>query len=191
VKHKQTDQTHLCLGVRAFGAFHPAKYVQEVLAVILGGNMSSRLFTEVREKRGLAYYIHTSCEDYTDSGYLVTQAGVPNDKADMVVKLLLKEYAKIRDRNVSAAELQKAKDYLKGVLTLSLESSDAQAMFLAGQELLENKILTLQEKCAKIERVSQSDIKRLCSAIFRPAKLNLALLGPHKNKEYFEKLLKI
>ena len=153
--------------------------------------MSSRLFTEVREKRGLAYYIHTAVEDYTDSGYLMTQAGVPNQKAAQAIKVILREYLKIREITVGAAELQKAKDYLKGVLILSLEASDAQAMFLAGQELLENKVLTLEEKCAKIDKVSADDVKKLATEIFQGAKLNLALLGPHKNKEYFEKILKI
>ncbi len=190
VHHKQTDQTHLCLGVRALNTFHPKKYVQEILAVILGGNMSSRLFTEVREKRGLAYYIHTSAEDYADSGFLMTQAGVPNQKAAQAIKVILKEYQKIKERGVSIAELQKAKDYLKGVLVLSLEASDAQAMFFAGQELLENKILTLEEKCAKIDKVRVGDIKQLAVEIFQPAKLNLAILGPHEEKENFEKLLR-
>jgi len=191
VHHKSTDQTHLCLGVRALNIFHPQKYVQEILAVILGGNMSSRLFTEVREKRGLAYYIHTSAEDYIDSGFLMTQAGVPNNKAAQAIRIILREYQKIRERGVGAAELQKAKDYLKGVLTLSLEPSDAQAMFFAGQELLEDRILTLEGKCAKIDKVSANDVGRLAKEIFQGAKLNLALIGPHKNKENFEKLLKI
>lgn len=190
-RYKQTDQTHLCLGVRGLDAFHPQKYVQEIMAVILGGNMSSRLFTEVREKRGLAYYIHTSAEDYTDSGFLMTQAGVPNDKAAQAIAVILKEYLKMKEKGVGEAELQKAKDYLKGILILSLEASDAQAMFFAGQELLENKILTLEEKCAKIDKVRAGDIKQLAGEIFQPAKLNLALLGPHKEKENFEKLLKI
>jgi len=189
LKHKQTDQTHFCLGARGLHCFHPQRYTQELLAVILGGNMSSRLFIEVREKRGLAYYIHTSVEDYTDSGYLMTQAGVPNDKAEQAIKVVLQEYQKIKAKGVGEAELKKAKDYLKGVSTLSLEASDAQAMFFAGQELLENKILTLEEKCAKIDKVSVNDIKKLATEIFQGSKLNLALLGPHKNKEKFEKLL--
>ena len=189
LKHKPTDQTHFCLGARGLHCFHPRKYVQEILAVILGGNMSSRLFMEVREKRGLAYYIHTSVEDYTDSGYLMTQAGVPNNKAARAIKVVLQEYQKIKEKGVSEAELKKAKDYLKGVSSLSLEASDAQAMFLAGQELLENKILTLEEKCAKINQVKASQVKDLAAEIFQPRRLNLALIGPHQEKQKFEKLL--
>jgi len=189
--HKSTDQTHLCLGVRSYNIFHPQRYAQEVLAVILGGNMSSRLFTEVREKRGLAYYVHTTAEDYTDSGYLMTQAGVPNNKVNQAIRVILREHQKVKEKGISVAELQKAKDYLRGVLTLSLESSDAQAMFFASQELLENKILTLEEKCARIDKVGLEDIKQLSQEIFQPAKLNLALIGPHKEKENFEELLNL
>ena len=191
LKHKQTDQTHFCLGARGLHCFHPQRYTQEILAIILGGNMSSRLFMEVREKRGLAYYIHTSVEDYTDSGYLMTQAGVPNNKVEQAIKVVLQQYQKIKEKGVGEAELKKAKDYLKGVSSLSLEASDAQAMFLAGQELLENKILTLEEKCAKIDQVKAIQIKDLAREIFQPNKLNLALIGPHQEKQKFEKLLKI
>ncbi len=188
---KKTDQTHLILGVRGYHLLHPQRYAQEILATILGGNMSSRLFILIRERRGLCYYIHTSSDPYTDSGYLATQAGVPNKDVEKVVSLILKEYKDIRDKKISQRELTKAKDYLKGSLILSLEPSDAKASFYAGQELLTGEILTLEEKCAKIDKVSVNDIKKVAEGIFQPEKLNLAMIGPHRNKSQFQELLKL
>ncbi|MEK9153509.1 MAG: pitrilysin family protein, partial [Patescibacteria group bacterium] len=100
LKHKATDQTHFCLGGRGLNMFDERKYAQEILATILGGNMSSRLFMEVREKRGLAYYIRTTAEEYIDSGYLMTQAGVPNDKAERAIEVILQQYRKIKEKGV-------------------------------------------------------------------------------------------
>lgn len=188
---KKTDQTHLYLGVRAYDLFHPLKYAQAVLTTILGGNMSSRLFISVRERAGLAYYIHTSAENTTDTGYLVTQAGVDHQNTEKAVNLILKEYKSLKNKKVNEEELQKAKDYLKGNLILSLESSDAQAGFYAGQELLEGQILTPKEKFKKIDKVTREEIQRISREIFQPKKLNLALIGPFKDKKPFEKLLKI
>lgn len=187
---KKTDQTHLCLGVRGYHLFHPQRYAQEILAVILGGNMSSRVFIEIRERRGLAYYISTSAEFYTDHGYLVTQAGVAHRDLKKVIALILKEYQKIKEKKISPQELRKAKDYLKGSLVLSLESCDAQASFYGIQELLTGKILTLKEKFNLIEKVTSSEVKKVARDIFQPQKLNLALIGPHKDDKVFKKLLK-
>ncbi len=186
---KKTDQTHLCIGVRGFGLSSPKRYAQNILAVILGGNMSSRLFINVREKRGLAYYIRTSSEAYTDSGYLVTQAGVPNVAVSQAIELILAEYSKA-SRTISQSELRKAKDYLKGSLVLGLESSDSQASFYAGQELLTGDILTAEQKCAKIDKVGLSALKKLAKEIFVPQNLNLALIGPHKEAAKFQSILK-
>lgn len=188
---KKTDQTHLCLGVRGYDLFHPKKYALDILAIILGGNMSSRLFSEIREKRGLAYYIRTESENYTDTGYLCTQAGIPNNAVSKVISLILKEYKTIRDKDINQKELKKAKDYLKGVLTLSLESSDSQASFYAAQELLTGEILTLKAKCAKINKITIRDIRSVANDIFCSRNLNLAVIGPHKNTQAFKSLLKL
>jgi len=189
VHFKKTDQTHLCLGVRGYDLFHSQRYAQKLLSVILGGSMSSRLFISVREKMGLAYYVQTSSDFYTDTGYLVTQAGVDNKKAEKTIELILKEYRKIKKEGVKKEELQKAKDYLKGKTVLSLESSDVQASFYGEQELLKGEILTPEEKFSKIDEVSVNDIKKLANDIFQPSKLNLAVIGPFKKK--FKNILKI
>jgi len=188
---RETDQTHLSLGVRSFNLFHPKRYAQDLLAIILGGMMSSRLFIEVRCKLGIAYYINTNSEANPDTGFLSTQTGLDNKNVEKGILTILKEYKKISQKKVPISELKKAKDYLNGKTMLLLESSDAQASFYAGQELLENKILTPKEIFAKIDKITQDDILKVAQEIFRPEKLNLALIGPFKDKKPFEKLLKI
>ncbi|MEK7658405.1 MAG: pitrilysin family protein [Patescibacteria group bacterium] len=191
--HKKTDQTHFCLGVRAYDMFHQQKYALVLLAIILGGNMSSRLFIKVRERSGLAYSIHTSVDASTDTGYLVTQAGIDHKNLEKSVKLILQEYKNIKDTKITERELQKAKDYLKGTMSLSLDSSDSQASFYAVQELLEKEVLSPEEKFKKIDTVSVNDIKKVAEDIFLPEKLNLAVIGPFEEnkKEEFKKILKI
>jgi len=191
IHFKKTDQTHLCLGVRGYNLFHKQRYIQDLLAVILGGNMSSRLFMVVRERQGLAYYIRTSSEKNTDTGCLVTQAGVDNKKVEKAIKSILKEYNLLKIKKITKQELQKAKDYVKGTLSLSLESSDAQASFYAGQELLTQKMLSPKECIRKINKVTVSDIQKVAKDIFQPEKLNLALIGPFKDREKFQRLLKL
>ncbi len=188
---KKSDQTHLALGVRGYNLFHPQKYTQEVLGTILGGMMSSRLFVEIREKLGIAYYIKTNIDSDPDTGFLVTQAGVDNKNIEKAILTILKEYKRISQKKVPKDELKKAKDYIKGKTALLLESSDILASFYAGQELLEKKILTLEEVFKKIDKVSANDILKVAKDIFQPKKLNLSLIGPFKNKERFQKLLKL
>ena len=191
IHYKKTDQTHLCLGVRGYDIFHPDKYAIGLLGVILGGNMSSRLYISVRERQGLAYYVSAGAETDTDTGYFVAHAGVDNQRVEKAIKTILKEYKKIAQQKVSPAELKKAKEYTKGTTLISMESSDAQASFVAFQELLTGDILTLEEKFAKIEAVTIDDIQRVAQDIFKPEKLNLALIGPFKDKRKFEKILNI
>jgi predicted Zn-dependent peptidase len=188
---KETDQAHLCFGVRAYNIFHPLRYAQELLALILGGMMSSRLFVEIRGKLGMAYYINTDINTNPDTGYLVTQAGVDNTKIEIAVSTILEEYKKISQKIVSNEELKKAKDNITGRMSLLLESSDAQASFYSSQDLLEKKILTPKEIFNQINKISSDDILKVARDIFRPEKLNLALIGPFKDKTKFQKLLEI
>jgi predicted Zn-dependent peptidase len=189
---KKTDQTHFCLGVRGYSLTDKRRYALAVLAVILGGNMSSRLFIKVRERNGLAYHIHTSADNSTDSGYLVTQAGIDNKNLEKSVKLILEEYKDLRDKKITQKELQKAKDYLKGVMSLSLDASDSLAHFFAMQELLEKDVLTPEKKFAKIDEVTVDDVKKIAEDIFVPEKLNLAIIGPieESRKEELKKIIK-
>jgi predicted Zn-dependent peptidase len=193
LQYRKTDQTHFCLGARGHNLFHPKKYSQELLATILGagGMMSNRLFTEVREKLGLAYYIRTEADANPDTGFLVTSAGVDNTRVEKSISTILKEYKKISRINVPSAELKKAKDNIKGKMAIYLETSDAQSSFYGLQELLEKRILAPKELFKEIDKVSQNDILKVAKDIFRPEKLNLALIGPFKDKAKFEKLLNI
>jgi len=191
IHYKETDQTHLILGVRAYNMFHPDRYALSILGDILGGYMSSRLFISVREKQGLAYYIKAGADMDTDVGYLAASSGVDNQRIDKAIKTILEEFKKITKQKVGPKELKKAKDHIKGSALIGMEASDEQASFYASQELLTDKILTLEEKFSKIDKVTVNDIQRVAKDIFRSEKLNLALIGPFKDKKRFDKLLKI
>lgn len=153
--------------------------------------MSSRLFLEIREKRGMAYYVRTIAEDYTDTGYLVTRAGIDNKRVEEAIKIILKEYRKLKEKRVPGNELQKSKDNIKGHILLELETSDAWAAYFGSQEILRRKIFTPEEECQMIDKVSQDDILEVAREIFRPEKLNLALIGPFTDKTKFQRLLKL
>jgi predicted Zn-dependent peptidase len=187
--NKDTDQTHLCLGVRGYNLFHEDKYVLKVLSTLLGGMMSSRLFVEVREKLGLAYYVGSMADLDPDVGCLMARAGVDNTKVDKAIEAILKEFKKLTVEEVKPEELQKAKDYIKGKMALSLESSDSLASFYSMQELLQGNIMDTKEIFEKINKVTKEDILRVSKDIFVKDKLNLALIGPFKQGE-FDNLLK-
>ena len=189
LEYKKTDQTHLCLGVRGYNTDHKDKYVLSILSVILGGNMSARLYTSIVEK-GWAYYIYTSPENYKDVGYFMAQSGVNNKKCLEAIKIILDEFRKIKEKKISAEEIKRAKGYLKGRMSIALESSDAVANFVANQEVATGKILTIQEKFAKLEAVTAGDLMRVARDIFVDEKLNLALIGPFRDEKKFRKILK-
>ena len=191
LKYKKTDQSHLHLGFRGYNIFHPDKYVLNILAVILGGYFSSRIVHSLRGKHGLAYYVETETEYYTDAGYLVTRAGVPNDKVEKAIKIILKEYKKIISGKIPETEIQRAKKHIKGKTIIALESSGEMANWIGSQEILKEKILTLKQIFAKIDIVKTKNIQKTAKEIFVPEKLNLALIGPFRNKRKFEKLLNI
>ncbi len=191
IKQKNTDQTHFLLGSRAFDFNHKDRFALGLLSIILGGNMSSRLFIEVRERRGLAYHVRTSVDAFADCGYLATQAGVNHDKLELTIKTILSEYQKISTEKVSRKELQNAKDFLKGKSVMNFESSDDVAMFFVDQEVKKRKIMKLPEIFKKIDKVTESDILRVAKEVFQNRKLNLAVIGPHKNKRKLEKILKL
>jgi len=191
IKQKNTDQTHFLLGSRAFDFNHKDRFALGLLSIILGGNMSSRLFIEVRERRGLAYQIKTSVDAFEDCGYLATQAGVNHDKLELTIETILNEYRKIYTEKVSRKELQKAKDFIKGKSVMSFESSDDVAMFFIDQEVKKRKIMALPEIFEKIDKVTESDILRVAKNVFQNKKLNLAVIGPHKDGKKLEKILKL
>jgi predicted Zn-dependent peptidase len=192
VRYKKTEQAHLCLGVRAYPRAHKNRYSLVVLATMLGGNMSSRLFMQVREKRGLAYYIRTQPEAYLDNGYLVTQAGTNINKAFEAIRVILSEYQKTcRTGGISAKELTKAKEFLKGRLILGLEDSQEMDELYTEDYLLENRVRTAEEIIKNIDQVSAESVIRVAREIFAPYNLNLSIIGPFKDdgRQKFEKIL--
>lgn len=190
VVYKKTEQAHLCLGVPSFDGDHPDHYVLEVLAAILGGGMSSRLFIEVRERRGLAYYVRTDTTDYHETGNLVTQAGVDLKRIDDAIKVILSEYNRITKEPVAQSELNKAKEFLKGRLILELEDSRNIASLYGTQALLNKRIDTASDMLNKISAVTVSDITRVAKTILKKNEMRLAVIGPFKDKAKFAKLLK-
>jgi predicted Zn-dependent peptidase len=186
---KDTKQTQVALGVRAFDLFHPRRYALELMEVILGGMWSSRLNEEVRVKRGLVYDVHTELATDPDTGSLAATANLDSSRLDEGIKVILGEFKKMRDTPVPEAELQKAKDHYIGKSSIILESSHAKGMFYCEQELLEGKIAEPEEIYEKISKVTAQDIRAVANEIFTPAKLNLALIGPYDDKSRFENLL--
>lgn len=191
LKFKQTDQTHLILGVRAFDIFDERRYALQILSDILGGGMSSRLFQKIREEMGAAYYVRAEADLYTDHGYLAASAGVDNKKIDEVIKAIIGEFKSLIEKPVGKKELQRAKDHLTGGLILGLETSDAIASFYGGQEIIAKKIISPEDLIKKIQAVKSEEITAVAKDIFQNNKLNLAIIGPFKEKMQLESILKI
>ncbi|MBI2033894.1 MAG: insulinase family protein [Candidatus Liptonbacteria bacterium] len=190
LKFKESDQTHLVLGTRAFDIFDKRRYIIQVLADVLGGGMSSRLFHRVREELGAAYYIRAGCDLLLDHGYFGVSAGVDHAKIEKVVKAILEELSRVKEELVPASELQKSKDHLIGSIILGLETSDELASFYGSQEILTKEIVTPDRLIKKVQAVKTEDLKETARAIFRDEKLNLAVIGPYKNEASFKKILK-
>lgn len=186
---KTTNQTQIGIGVRTFNIFDKRRYALELLGLALGGMSTSRIFEEVRIKRGLVYDVHTEVPMDPDTGSLITVANLDSNRLDEGIKVILNEYKKAALSGITAAELRKAKDNYIGKSALILESSHAQASFYAEQELLEGKVLTPKQLYAKIEKVTLSQIKSVAADIFKPQRLNLALIGPYEGTDKFKQLL--
>jgi predicted Zn-dependent peptidase len=190
ILYKKSEQAHLALGVRSYQLGHQNRYKIALLNTILGSSMSSRLFVNLRERRGLTYYVRSSVEEYHDAGSLVAQAGVLPKNIEEAIKVILDEYSNLASKKVSEVELKKSKEYLKGRLILELEDSREVASIFGLQELLEEKSTSTEEIIEKIEKVTASGVKEVASEIFNDKGLNLAIIGPYKDEAKFEKILK-
>ena len=190
INFKKTDQTHFVLGVRTYDLFSKNNAVLSVLGGVLGGGMSSRLFQKLREEMGVGYYVRAYNDTYTDHGFFQISAGVDNKRINEVLSAVLEECKKLKNEKVGEEELDKVKECLIGNMKLSLESSDDIANFYGGQELLKRKSQNIEEKALQIRKVTASQIMTLARDIFQNQKLNLALIGPFKEKASFLKILK-
>jgi predicted Zn-dependent peptidase len=191
LRTKESDQTHLALGIRSRGLSHPDAYVLEILAGVLGGGMSSRLFEKVREEMGAAYYVRANNDAYTDHGIFEVSAGVDHRKCEAVITAILGQISRLRTELVSEKELQKVKDSFVGNLYLGLEKSDEIATFFGGQEILKRAMETPESMAEKIQKITAEDLMRVAKELFTTEHLSLALIGPFKDKEQFAKLLRI
>jgi len=189
INFKDTNQSQLCLGFPGYSFSHHHIYALYLLTVVLGGNMSSRLFTTIRERYGLAYFIKATTNVYQDAGSFIIQAGLDKSRVKQAIQLILGELKKIKEKGITPEELKSAKEFLKGKIVLELEDSEEVADWYGKQQSLLNKILTPQQKLKKVFSVKLNDIKEVASDIFREDKLNLVLIGPFRDKKKFLKLL--
>ncbi|MFH0905359.1 MAG: pitrilysin family protein [bacterium] len=191
VVYKNTEQAHLILGVPTFGAQHRDRYTERVLAAVLGGGMSSRLFTSVRERLGLAYYVRAGVSHYVDAGYLLASAGVDVKRIDVAIKTIIGELRQLTAELVPAKELKKAKEYLLGGLVLGLEDSDDVAYGFGIEELLFGKVETIPETRRKIRAVTAQQVRALAQRIFTDKALALAVVGPYKENSAIKRAFKL
>ena len=189
VHTKASDQAHIVLGVRSRPIVDPDRYVLMVLSTVLGGGMSSRLFTEVRERRGLAYYVFATNHSYTDAGSLYSQAGVDIDRIDEAIETVAAELKKIAAEAVPAEELRKAKNFAKGRFVLQIESPHGLIMFGLRREVLEGNATEPEEVLAGLEAVTAEDVQRVAGELIADQALRLAVIGPFEDAARFEKLL--
>ena len=179
---KDTEQTHLALGFHTVHRDHPLRYAMLLLNVILGGNMSSRLFDRLREHKALCYDISSSVKKYKDTGAFVIHAGVDNSKMIEAAKEIIHELKNIKETIVSEDELSRAKEYSRGQLLLALEDTATRMIWLGDRIVLEGKAPAIKDIFKKVDRVTTSDIKNAANMVFNRDKLNFAAIGPINNK---------
>jgi predicted Zn-dependent peptidase len=189
LQFKETEQAHLSLGFKGFKYGDKRNAAQSVLSAILGGGMSSRLFIEVRERRGLAYYVRASGGSYQDTGSFNVGSGVQVGKIEEAIKVILLELEKIKNYPVESAELKKAKEYIKGKTILALEDNQVRLDWLLDRTAFHPKIITPQEAFKKIDAVTAKDVKKVANDLFQKAKMTLAIIGPYKDESAFKSLL--
>jgi len=189
--YRDTKQVHLALGFPAYSYYDPEMYALQILAIILGGNMSSRLFVNIREKKGLCYFIRSQADIYEDTGNLMIRSGLDINKIEEAVSLIIKELVLVREKGVTAKELYMAKKFIKGHTILQFEDSSNLANYYAKQYLLNPDILTPEQKLKKIEKVTRSQIQNVAQEIIKKQKFNLAMISPYKDQKQFLKLIKL
>ncbi|MFH1188154.1 MAG: pitrilysin family protein [bacterium] len=188
--NKKTEQVHVAIGFLGYNYGHKDLMALYVLAVVLGGNMSSRLFINIREKLGLCYFIKADLNIYQDTGNLMIHAGLDKSRIKMAIPLIIKELERIKDEGITKEELKLAQDFLAGHLVIQMEDSENIANYFGRQEILTGKIIEPKERIEKIKRVSLDDVNRVAKDIIKKEKINLAVIGPFEDKGVFERLIK-
>jgi len=190
IETRDSEQAHLCLGLPGLSLLHPKRFTLDLLNVILGEGMSSRLFTEIRDKLGLAYSIHSYVEHFLDSGSVIVYAGVEPKNLETVIKVILEQLYQLKE-TAPESELSKAKESIKGRLLLRMEDSHNVAGWLGGQEILTGRILSLDQVISIIDAITAEELKQLAQELIIGNQLRLAVVGPIANDTPLEKLLKL
>jgi predicted Zn-dependent peptidase len=183
LRKKDTEQTHLCVGVRGYHREHPDRYALQILSIALGENMSSRLFQKIREKHGLAYSIHSSVARYKDSGIFSVYAGVDSKKFIKAISLIMRELSSVLKNGLRKKELVRAREYWIGQLSMAMEKTTPQMMHIGESLLCSGRILTKEEILSKIMRVSIEDVQRVANDILNDRTLTMAVVGPFPEDE--------
>jgi predicted Zn-dependent peptidase len=189
IHRKDSDQANVCLGVPSYPLDHPDRYVLQLLGTILGTGMSSRLFLEVRERRGLAYYVYAMNQSYTDSGTLVAQAGVDLNRAVEAVQVIGAEFRKLAEEPVPADELEKARALAKGRFVLQTESPNGLMLWGLRREVLEGRAIEPEELLAGLDAVTAEDVLRVARDVIESEGMRLAVIGPFDDAAPFEQAL--
>ena len=186
---KQSDQAHVCLGVHSYPLDHPDRYALQLLATVLGGGMSSRLFSKVRERRGLAYYVYGLNHSYSDAGTLYSQAGVDIGRIDEAVGTIAEQLRKIASEPLPAEELEKARSFTKGRFVLQLETPQGLMLFGLRKEVIERRLPDPDDVLRGLDAVTGEDVARVASELIADDRLRLAVIGPFDDASRFEPLL--
>ncbi|MFC2025549.1 M16 family metallopeptidase, partial [Chloroflexota bacterium] len=190
VERRDTEQAHLCLGLPGLSLLHPKRYTLDLLNVILGAGMSSRLFTEIRDKLGLAYDVHSHVDHLLDSGSVTVYAGVEPKNLPVAIKAILKQLSQLKEP-ISESELSKAKELTKGRLLLSMEDTRNAAGWAGSQEILTGRILTVDQVTSIINAITADELKELAQELLIGEHLRLAIVGPVTDDAPLEGLLKL
>jgi predicted Zn-dependent peptidase len=188
IEPKDIEQAHLCLAVHGFSQSHPQRFTLDLLNTVLGGGMSSRLFTEIRENRGLAYDIHSYTEHFLKSGAFTIYAGVDAEKVEIALAAILEEVSKIK-QEITTSELTRAKELSKGRLYLRFEDSQNVALWYGGQEILTQQILDIDDVISIVDAITMGELKEVAEEILTNSGLNLAVTGPIKEEEPYREVL--
>jgi predicted Zn-dependent peptidase len=190
LEYKDTEQAHLCLALRGLSSLDPRRFTLDLLNIILGEGMSSRLFLEIRENRGLAYDIGSYVSHFRDAGCLIVGAGVDPSRLDTTITAILRELARLREP-IPREEITKAKEFSKGRLLLHLEETRNMTRWTGAQELLTRRILSLDEVLSIVDAITAQDLQELATDLISTQKLSLAVVGPVRNSRRLKKLLTV
>jgi predicted Zn-dependent peptidase len=191
IRNKNTEQAHLVIGYPGYNRNNENRYAESILSILLGGNMSSRMFLKIREERGLCYSISCSTDRYTDCGTFSTRAGVALNRVEEAIEAITAEYERVKTSPPTEEEVQMAKNYLKGKISMRMEDSEEIASFFGSQMLLQRESQTLEEYFEKIDAVTPQDVLNVAHELFDTSKRSMSIIGPfEEKKEIFEQLVR-